>query len=134
MNLCACGCGKEVKNKWVRGHQYRMGRGNAPLPGQEPVPLPGPQADGPPPYPQSIDRRRWRLASERPGTSPLQPWIETKCHECVSKMWTRDPTSTWEFGGVCEECEYRLRSGMNEQQGRQYNLQARTIHDPFRPR
>jgi hypothetical protein len=88
----------------------------------------------PPAYPAPIDRRRWRLASERPGTPKTNPWIQTKCHVCLGPMWTRDHTSTWEHGGICEEDEYLLRSEMSTHNRRQFQVQARTYHDPFRPR
>jgi hypothetical protein len=148
MNLCQCGCGKLVRHRWVRGHQYRAGRGHAPqdaaivagiadtLVDDPPfaVPTEPPPAAGPPAHPAPIDRRRWRLAVERPGTPPTNPWIETKCNNCISTMWTRDPLSTWEHGALCDECYYVLTSEVHDHGHRQFNRQERTLHDPFRPR
>lgn len=150
MNLCLCGCNTLVRHRWKRGHQFRAGRGNAQLdatvvgeiakalddppfvPPDEPLPAAPP--NGPPPYPGRIDRMRWRIAAERPGTPPTNPWVETKCHECLGKMWTRDPMSTWEHGGLCDECDYILRSEVQTNNNRRFSLQAHTIWDPFRPR
>lgn len=161
MNFCKCGCGTLVKNMWVRNHQYRVGRGNAPVdpevseqitqalvdlpfalpedppsPDEPPPEEPSPQpvVYGPPPHPFPLDRRRWRLASERPSTPLSDPWIETKCHNCRERMWTRDPTSTWEQGGICEECDYLLHDKMYDIRRSHLNLQVRAYIDPFRPR
>lgn len=135
MNQCECGCGRLVRGHWYRNHKWRSGRGNSNPEPDAPVAFPGPEApDGPPPYPAPLDRRRWRLASERPGTSPFNPWVETRCSQCHEKMWTRDVTSTFEHGGLCEEDEYRFRTEIQERAGQRFNTQARTVHDPFRPK
>ena len=89
---------------------------------------------GPPAYPASIDHRRWLLAGERPNTPKTNPWIETKCHACLNPMWTRDPLSTWEHGGVCEECLFVQIGDYYDRARQQFGVQARTIPNPFRPR
>jgi hypothetical protein len=151
-NLCACGCGRRTWQKWARGHGIRtMGQE---VPAQTAVKLSDGSSgttaevpaykssetplvsiiDGPPMHPAPIDRRRWRIASERPGTPLTAPWIATRCHNCRNPMWTRDPLSTWEHGGMCEEDDYILRSELADHGRKQFQQQARTYHDPFRPR
>jgi hypothetical protein len=104
----------------------------------EEMPAPAPAAetfveDGPPPG--SIDHRRWRIAAQRPNTPVSNPWIKTNCTNCRLPMWTRDPLSTWEQGGICEECEYVLRSEFHNLNRRQFQTQRRIqFVDPFRPR
>ena len=93
-------------------------------------PEPSAPADGPPPYPHLIDRSRWRLAEERPGTSQDASWIKTQCHSCLLPMWTRDPLSTWENAGTCEECSYLFREDLGSQVARR-NGSARAPYDPF---
>jgi hypothetical protein len=89
--------------------------------------------DGPPAYPAAIDRRLWRLAEDRPNTPPTNPWIETKCGNCLERMWARDPEATWERGGLCQECLYYI---VSEQTQARVNAQNRTAptrrgYDPF---
>lgn len=156
MHPCQCGCGTLVRHRWVRGHQFRAGRGNKQVDAkiveqmaQTLVEEPAPAAfqaipvdggivvkpyDGPPAHPASIDHRRWSLAVDRPNTSLANPWIETKCHNCLGKMWTRDPQSTWEYGGICETCDYTLRNELSDYGKQQLGREARAFFDPFKGR
>lgn len=86
------------------------------------------------PPPGRVDRRRWRLASQRENTPESNPWIVTTCHECRERMYTKDPLSTWEHVGLCEECHYLLMSRMHEEGRGQWQHQQRSLHNPFRPR
>lgn len=90
--------------------------------------------NGPPNHPEHLDRRRWRIAADRPGTPLTNPWIKTQCSNCFLPMYTRDQTSTLEKGGMCEECNYVMTTEVLELQGKQWNRQLRAPHDPFRPR
>lgn len=108
----------------------------AAAPEPAPAPAPAPVAPTPvfgPPENGSIDRRLWRLASERSGPKS-GGWLKTQCRNCVLPMWTRDPMSLWENGGICEECHFLYVSEMQTGDRRQFQIQARTYHDPFRPR
>lgn len=139
---CACGCGELAWGKYKRHHYEAWVREHKLYEHSE-----DPRADalvetinqvvgykGPPDHPAPIDHRRWRLASDRPSTPKSNPWIKTKCHECLNEMWTRDPLSTWQHGGFCEECEYMLRTEMQSHGQRHWQIQQRTQVDPFRPR
>jgi len=129
-NKCACGCGELTWGEYRQGHREQPVRpfelNLSPDVSRETLP------EGPPPGP--VDHRRWRLAAERPGTNPASAWIKTRCCMCKYEMWTRDPLSTWEHGGVCEEDEYILREELATYGRKQFQQQARTFHDPFRPK
>lgn len=146
---CSCGCGALTWGTFKRGHEQAFLEGKPPpadtnvsiledeleLSSEpEALPVSAPSiADGPP-VGGPIDRRRWRLASERPNIPKTDPWIKTKCHGCLSPMWTHDPLSIWEQGGVCEECDYIIRTQLSVNDKRQFGVQQRVLHDPFRPR
>lgn len=140
---CKCGCGETVAKgrRYKRYHHWRKKVIAEPVVLETPVVIAEPQTatevaepyDGPPAYPATIDRRRWRLAEERPGISPRAPWISTRCTNCREPMWTRDPLSTWEQGGICEECLYITVTEMTDARVKQQNRTvsvARSI-DPF---
>ena len=145
---CCCGCGEDVTmlatseaTEWYKkGHRENPVAPPAPTGGFDELveTLSAPPEvsretppDGPPPYPAQLDRRRWRIASERPNILVTSPWIKTQCRNCVLPMWTRDPLSMWEKGGVCEECDYILRSELHEQ--RHQRMRSRRMLDLFRP-
>lgn len=129
MNNCGCDCGAQVKGRYKRGHARRKVV-LAPVPvTPEPLVI---APEGPPAHPLPIDRRRWRLAGERPGTPLTDPWIKTNCQNCLLPMWTRDPLSTWEHGGICEECDYVLRTGMADMRAAQQNRMRALVLNPFR--
>jgi hypothetical protein len=143
MNQCACGCGRETAKIWAPGHNRKkvgdqlnptLVEQLAPEPKPEPVPVQPNVEGGPPPHPAPIDRRRWRLASEKPGTSLTNPWIATKCHRCLLPMWTHDQQTTWEQGGLCEECAYTLITERGVHQWHHFQVQQHRLVDPFRPR
>ena len=134
MNDCACGCGETVKKgkTWVRGHHFRhrpLVEPNSDL--KAIVEALKAIPDGPPAHPLPINRARWRLAEDRPGTSVTNPWIKTKCHSCLNEMWTRDELSRWEHGGLCEECGWLARENMGDLARKQFQQMARKPWDPF---
>lgn len=137
---CICGCGEKVwdRGSLKRGHPIdppNVSRETLEVAVADPLPAP-PVVDasasilGPPPD-GSIDRRLWRLATDRPSTPKSNPWIGTRCHECKQPMWTKDPLSTWEKGGICEECFWILTDAQVSTTNQQYR--ARVYRDPFRP-
>ena len=67
----------------------------------------------------------------RPNTPVSGPWMKTNCGNCAGVMWTRDPLSTYEKGGVCDECLYLLTDSLYDQRGKQWQVQRRTFHNPF---
>ena len=134
MNPCAFGCGEMVAKTYKRGHHFRKKHPLLMVVDMEPQTVVFSQVadlqfEGPPLHPLPIDRRRWRLAEERPGTPPQDPWLKTQCHSCLNPMWTRDPLSTWEHGGLCEECAYVVREDVGRTN--MHFRDAPKFHNPF---
>jgi len=121
---CECGCGQQAKNRFIRGHQLHR---------QIPIEVSRTVAETallsakrPPPYPAPFDRRLFRLAAEREGTSRDADWQEMRCLECHEIAWTRDPKAD-----LCEDCLWGLMEKLGDETVKQHQLMARQPYNPF---
>ena len=82
-----------------------------------------------PPQTGPIDRFKWRLAEEPPGTDLTAPWESVRCIECQEIMFRRNPKAD-----MCEFCTYMMYETLSEGRVKQDAVITRTYHDPFRPK
>jgi len=149
MNQCGCGCGVEVKRRFVPGHQFRKKpvdvgppkitprdpigvSAYAPLTSQEivgstyQIPVP------PPLHPLPFDHGKFRIAEEQPGTDLSQPWRATRCLACREITWTHCHNPKLQDQMLCESCAYSLVSGMADDRVKNENrMRAIPPYNPF---
>ena len=85
----------------------------------------------PPPHPSSVDRGRFRIAEEPPGTDLHQPWALDRCLECREKVYTHNHAVAEKHETICEDCYYRMVSDYWERQTQQRRQMTVRVINPF---
>lgn len=85
----------------------------------------------PPPHPASVDRGRFRIAEEPPGTDLHASWVSDRCLECREAVWTHNHAVAEKHETICEDCYYRMVSDYWERQTQQRRQMTVRVINPF---
>lgn len=78
----------------------------------------------PPPHPQPFDRRRFRIAEDRPGVNKYAPWRCVRCRECNLPTWSRETEIRFLDDVMCEDCFFMIMETMTELRIKRENSRA----------
>ena len=93
--------------------------------------IPAVSYQGPPPHPAPVDRGKWRIADEPPGTDLTQPWVLGTCEECKDPTWAHSAKAVANRELLCETCSYNLVSELADLRVAAESRRAPRIIDPF---
>lgn len=105
---------------------------NPPLSESSPLPVfVDEPSNAPPPHPASVDRGRYRIAEEPPGTDLHAPWVLDRCLECREKVYTHNRAVAEKHETICEDCYYRMVSDYWERQTQHRRQMMVQVINPF---
>ena len=99
--------------------------------GQDAGANPAAGSDAPPPHPAPVDRGKYRIAEEPPGTDLTQPWLPTRCLECRDAIWARNERTVTKGEAICESCFYMMVSEHYDKLAEVRQQWRMTWRDPF---